>query len=151
MKTGAIFEPATTPAAGIIDIGDRKQHFLDDLLVDEASRVSRYANRPDKYPGTPIMVADRPWEQGKYGGRGEGVEIVGQTVLYDECEVRAALTDPSGGVIEGFTFERSSQILKSGPHEITWGEADLSRLQGEAVRLHLEIRNACLYSIQFKG
>ena len=86
MKTGAIFEPASTPAPGIIDIGDRKQHFLDDLLVDEASRVSRYANRPDKYPGNPIMVADRPWEQGKYGGRVEGVEIVGQTVLYDEEE-----------------------------------------------------------------
>ena len=86
MKTGAIFEPASTPAPGIIDIGDRRQHFLDDLLVDEASRVSRYANRPDKYAGNPIMVADRPWEQGKYGGRVEGVEIVGQTVLYDEEE-----------------------------------------------------------------
>ena len=34
-------------------------------------------------------------------------------------------------------------------HEITWEDADLSRLQGEAVRLRLEIRNACLYSIQF--
>ena len=31
MKTGSIFEPASTPAAGIVDIGGRKQHFLDDL------------------------------------------------------------------------------------------------------------------------
>ena len=74
-----------------------------------------------------------------------------ETMNFDECEVRAALTDPSGGVIEGFTFERSSRILKSGAHEITWGEADLCRLQGEAVRLRLEIRNACLYSFQFQG
>ena len=35
VKTGAIFEPASTPAPGIVDIGDRKQHFLDDLLVGE--------------------------------------------------------------------------------------------------------------------
>ena len=42
MKTGSILDPASTPAAGIVDIGDRKQHFLDDLLIDEASRISHY-------------------------------------------------------------------------------------------------------------
>jgi hypothetical protein len=93
VKTGALFEPASRPAPGIIDIGDRKQHFLDDLLVDEASRISRYMSRPDKYADNPIMAADRPWEQGKHRGKSrptgramgvEGVEIVGQTVLYDE-------------------------------------------------------------------
>lgn len=48
MKTGALFEKAPTPDPSIIDIGDRKQHFLDDLLIDEASRISPYMNRPDK-------------------------------------------------------------------------------------------------------
>ena len=42
MKTGSIFEPASTPAAGLVDIGNRKQHFLDDQLIDEASRISHY-------------------------------------------------------------------------------------------------------------
>ena len=84
MKTGSLFEQALTPAPGIIDIGKRKQHFLDDLLVDEASR-----------------------------------------------------------------FERSTRILESGVHQVCWDGADLSRLAGEPVRLRLEIRNACLYSIQF--
>ena len=49
-----------------------------------------------------------------------------------------------------YIFERSSQILESGVHEMTWEGADLARLQGEPVRLQLEIRSACLYSIQFK-
>ena len=84
MKTGSIFESASTPVAGIVDIGDRKQHFLDDLLIDEASRISRYMFRPDKYAGNPIMVADRPWEEGRYEGKTGDVELVGQTVLYDE-------------------------------------------------------------------
>ena len=68
---------------------------------------------------------------------------------HDECEVRAALADPSGGQIEGFTFERSSRILQSGVHEVSWERADLSRLQGEPVRLRLDMRNVCLYAIQF--
>ena len=60
MKTGALFEKAPTPDPGIIDIGDRKQHFLDDLLVDEASRISRYMSRPTKCADNPIMTADFP-------------------------------------------------------------------------------------------
>ena len=59
MKTGSIFEPASTPVSGIFDIGNRKQLFVDDLLVDEASRISRYQYRPTKYADNPVMVADR--------------------------------------------------------------------------------------------
>ena len=77
MKTGSIFERASTPSSGIVDIGNRKELFVDDLLVDEASRISRYQYRPTKYADNPVMVADRPCEQGKYGGKNEGVEIVG--------------------------------------------------------------------------
>ena len=68
---------------------------------------------------------------------------------FDECEVRAALADQSGAPIEGFSFERSSRILESGVHEISWEGADLSRLQGETVRLRLEMRSACLFAVQF--
>ena len=86
MKTGSILEPASTPAAGIVDIGCRKQHFLDDLLIDEANRISRYMFRPNKYAGNPIIVADRPWEEGRGRGKTGDVQLVGQTVLYDEEE-----------------------------------------------------------------
>ena len=77
---------ASTPLAGIVDIGTSKQLFIDDLLVDEASRISRYQYRPPKYADNPVMVADRPHEQGKHGGKNEGGDIVGQTVLYNEEE-----------------------------------------------------------------
>ena len=73
----------------------------------------------------------------------------GEVMNFDECEVRAALADQSGGAIEGFTFENSSRILQSGVQEVSWKDADLSRLQGEPVRLRLEMRNVCLYAIQF--
>ena len=47
-------------------------------------------------------------------------------------------------------YKAQGEMHGPGAHEITWREADLSRLQGEAVRLRLEIRNACLYSFQFQ-
>ena len=68
---------------------------------------------------------------------------------FDECEVRASLTDQSGGRIKGFSFDPATQILESGKHEMKWEGADLSQLEGKPVRIHLEIRSACLYSIQF--
>ena len=55
MKTGSIFERASTPSAGIVDIGDSKQLCVDDLLEDEASRISRYQYRPTKYADNPVI------------------------------------------------------------------------------------------------
>ena len=86
MKTGSIFAPAAAPSPGIVDIGDRKQLFLDDLLIDQASRISKFPCRPQKSPNNPVIEPDRSWEQGRYGGIHRGVEITGQTVLYDEEE-----------------------------------------------------------------
>ena len=85
MKDGTLFEKATSASAGIVEIGNRKQLFLDDLLVDEASRISRFMYRPDKYPGNPILEAREPWEMGKLRtGKVAGVEITGQTAIYDQ-------------------------------------------------------------------
>ena len=68
---------------------------------------------------------------------------------FDECEVRIALEDQSGGRIEGFTADRMSPLLESGVHEVRWRDADLKTLAGKSVRLRFEMRNAALYSIQF--
>ena len=68
---------------------------------------------------------------------------------YDECEVRAALLDQSGGTIEGFTLEKSSPLLESGRQEMRWEGKEVSQLEGKPVQLRLAIRSAALYSIQF--
>jgi hypothetical protein len=96
-----LFTPANSPAAGIIDIAGRKQLFLDDLLIAEASRISKFTGRVRKHPKNPLIVQDRPWEFGRTGSSGSGhvqstqranpkittgVEITGQTVLYDAEE-----------------------------------------------------------------
>jgi hypothetical protein len=75
--------PASRPVPGIIEIGSSKQVFLDDMLVHEASRISSFMRRPDKFAGNPILVADRPWEISTTPRRFVGVQITGQTVIYD--------------------------------------------------------------------
>ncbi len=68
---------------------------------------------------------------------------------FDECELRAALSDQSGKPLEGFTLDRSKPLLESGRQEMSWQGADLSLLTGKPVRLRLEMRNCALYAIQF--
>ena len=47
-----------------LDIGDRKQLFLDDGFLVERSEGIRYViNKPVKHPANPLIVPDRPWEQ----------------------------------------------------------------------------------------
>ena len=47
-----------------LDIGDRKQLFLDDgFLVERAEGIRYVVNRPAKHPRNPLIVPDRPWEQ----------------------------------------------------------------------------------------
>jgi hypothetical protein len=68
---------------------------------------------------------------------------------YDECEVRAALEDQSGGRIEGFTIDRSKVLRASGEQAMTWEGGDTGKLAGKPVRIRFEMHSAALYSIQF--
>ncbi|PYV08417.1 MAG: hypothetical protein DMG07_25890 [Acidobacteria bacterium] len=103
---------------------------------DRATLVTR----PITFQGARLMVdldASLPMQQ-TADGRG-----------FDECEVRAALADQSGGPIEGFTVERSQPLRKSGVQEMTWSGARVGQLEGKPVRIRFELRNAALYSVQF--
>jgi hypothetical protein len=77
---------ASRPHPGTIEIGHRKELFVDDLLIDEATRISTFIPRPEKYIDNPVLKPDRPWEpiQGQPGSYGVG--IAGQAILFDETE-----------------------------------------------------------------
>jgi len=61
----------------VVDIGQNRQLFVDDYLIDEMSALERIFHRPTKEPA-PVIVPDRPWEESSFLG------IVGNSVLYDE-------------------------------------------------------------------
>jgi hypothetical protein len=68
---------------------------------------------------------------------------------FDECEVRVALEDQSGGKVEGFTADRCQPIFESGERAVRWEGATVGSLAGKPVRLRFEMRNAALYAFQF--
>ncbi|MFN0196952.1 MAG: hypothetical protein ACKVT0_09405 [Planctomycetaceae bacterium] len=89
----------------VFDVGNRKQLFLDDLMLDRVERISKFVGRVQKYEHNPILLPDKPWERGWTGSDGagytgseqsstqnkqitrtEGLRITGQTALYDEEE-----------------------------------------------------------------
>ena len=45
-----------------LEIGTRKQLFIDDYVIDETRGVTRNLNQPDKYAGNPFMIPLYPWE-----------------------------------------------------------------------------------------
>ena len=88
---GGWIETAPRPVPGILEIGDTRQAFLDDRAIHEASMISRFVLRPEKYAGNPVLGPDKPWEQGTQvfpeGATAfSGIQITGQSVLYDDEE-----------------------------------------------------------------
>ena len=67
-------------------------------------------------------------------------------------EARVALLDAGGRPLPGFSAEDCRPVsADSFDHVVTWGEAgDLSVLAGEEVRVQFSLRQAALYTWQFK-
>jgi hypothetical protein len=69
------------PEAKPISIRSTKQLFLDDLIVERMDNCQMQFHRPVRYQGNPLLEADKRWEQ-----NGNGVQLFGGTVIYDEEE-----------------------------------------------------------------
>ena len=67
-------------------------------------------------------------------------------------EIRVELLTFNHHKIEGFTFDDSDPIFESGLDQVvTWnGSPDVSRLAGQAVKVRFYVKNAKLYSFQFR-
>ena len=85
LPAGPLFEPASPALPFTIDVANRKQLLLDDLVIAEVSAISKFQGRPAKYRGNPVLVADRPWEINENAAF-PGVQHHGQSVLYDADE-----------------------------------------------------------------
>ena len=60
-------------------VGWQKQLFLDDWVVDSIHNVSRVLQEPQRWPGNPVIIGDKPWEK-------RTVYLNGRGVLYDDDE-----------------------------------------------------------------
>ena len=67
-------------AQQVLDVGSRKQLFLDDRVIERLEVARRVWNQPVKYEGNPIMRGEQPWENWVVYPDG------GPVVLFDEEE-----------------------------------------------------------------
>ena len=63
--------------AALIDIGSRKQLFVDDYLIESTRNTKRVMNQAEKVESNPVLRPDRPWE---------GNEVWVSDVVFDEQE-----------------------------------------------------------------
>ncbi|MBI3942553.1 MAG: hypothetical protein HY326_06020, partial [Chloroflexi bacterium] len=68
------------------------------------------------------------------------------------CEVRVEILEPDHEFISGFTFQDADPITATNTaHVATWqGRSDLSALAGRTIKLRFYIKDARLYSFQFR-
>ena len=68
-------KPVRLPS--LINIGSRRQLFVDDYLLESFRNTKRVLNPAEKSDGNPILRADKPWE---------GREVAVEAVIYEEQE-----------------------------------------------------------------
>ncbi|MCJ8328682.1 MAG: hypothetical protein HRT89_20715 [Lentisphaeria bacterium] len=56
-------------------IGNTTQLLLDNGIIEDAWAITRTLEQPNPFPGSPLIVADKPWEHGSVGA---------PSVLFDE-------------------------------------------------------------------
>ena len=68
------------------------------------------------------------------------------------CQVRVEILEPNHAYIPGYEFDDADPITSGGLDQVaSWkGRADLSQLEGRAVKLRFYFKNAKLYSFQFR-
>ncbi len=123
-----LFSLKVLPAAEPIDIGSRRELFVDHHLIGSLSGVRLVLHRPE--PREIVIRFDQPWE-GLYSGY--------ETVLKD-------------GETYRFYYRGMPEAKHDLDTEVTWKHgADVSRLAGRPVRLRMVMKDADLYSFRFSG
>ena len=107
-----------------------RQLFLDDYVVDQVDGVQRQLHRPIRYSDDPVLVADKPWEQG-----GSGVYLFGGSVIFDEedqlfkmwyrAQAPQWATSDAGGRKPRSAYKACYAVSKDGVH---WEKPDLGLL-----------------------
>ncbi|MBE9479523.1 MAG: hypothetical protein IMY80_06110, partial [Chloroflexi bacterium] len=67
-----------------VDVGSRKQLFIDDALIASSRKIELTMNPPAK-TGERVIVADRPWESGGIGAYCTVLKVGYEYRLYYNC------------------------------------------------------------------
>ena len=117
---------------------------------DKRRRYYRYKQRLDGFVSldagaTPGEATTRPLTF-------KGKQLLLNVNVREGGSAKVAITTPAGRSFPGFGIQECDEVKSdSTAHRLTWkANGDVSALEGKAVRLKFQARNAKLYSFEFK-
>lgn len=123
-SSAAVLSQSVAP----LRIGNAKQLFIDDYVIESRTNLTRTLHQPERYAGNPILVGSERWERWQ-------VEVDGRAVVYDEETKEfkmyyvAPLKDPSAPT--GTRYKTCYAFSKDGIH---WTKPSLKQVEWEGSR-----------------
>ena len=111
-----------------VEIGNRKQLFIDDHVVESTQGVTRRLNRLERHPGNPVLVGDRPWERWMISPNGRAVLFDRET---GEFKMWYMASHPEEGAPGGFRYKVGYAVSQDG---IEWEKPNLGQVDWEGSR-----------------
>lgn len=144
--------------------------WMGNSLVEDGDRVVAYYTGCRKTPGAllqsqwPKSIGMASWPRDRLVGlvtREDGIVETTATLATGRLHVnadassgslRGALLEANGTPIEGFSVAECQPLVSGDAldHLLEWRNGDLSSLAGRTVRIHLELRNAELFSLRWE-
>ena len=121
------FLPGSSHTAGV-DIGHRKQLFIDDHAVESTEGVTRRLHRLERHPGNPVLVGDRPWERWLVSPNGRAVLFDPETGEFKMWYMASHMEEGAPG---GFRYKVAYAVSQDGAH---WTKPNLGQVDWEGSR-----------------
>jgi hypothetical protein len=141
-----------TPGLGLVPAANGRELYIYRLshYAQDTSHLSRYVLRVDGF-----VSVHAPYDGGELltkPFRFSGEQLVLNFESSAAGEIRIELRDAAGEPIEGFTVADCALIFGNEiDGEVNWtGGRDLSELAGQEVQMRIEMKDADLYSFQFR-
>ena len=139
------------PAWGIVPTGDREMScYVQKYYGQERAALRRYALRPDGF-----VAVNAPYAGGEMVTK--TFTFTGQSLYLNYAtsaagSIRVQILDGDGVPIPGYEAETSFEIIGNQiARAVRWNDsADISALAGTPIRLRFVMKDADLYSIQFR-
>ena len=111
-----------------LKIGNAKQLFVDDFIVDSNDGLTRVLHQPERYSGNPVIVGDTPWEKWQ-------AAVDGRPVIYDhrakEFKMYYVSALLEGDAPTGFRYKTCYAVSKDG---FQWTKPVLGQVEWEGSR-----------------
>ena len=119
---------AQAPQKSALNIGQHRQLFIDDFVIESSRNLKRVPHRPVPHPSNPIMTGTEKWERWLIG-------VNGRAVIYDEDSKEfkmwygAYSDDPAMPYGQGYRV--CYAVSKDG---VDWTRPDLGQVEWEGSR-----------------